>query len=191
MGVFDATAIRIQGGSDWRHLVELLDRSAAHFRMHAAAVAPIRTALERIDPTGGTFTSLHTLFLRIILASGIYEAALPIIDRPIHSFPPKDSHGFGEELAPSNYVDSSEYITIKSGITKVVTEKDVQEYYLLAAMICIGVGRRKWEDALIYLEMVITSPTANTATGYMLEAYRKWLLLHCLARGTVSVSIYE
>jgi COP9 signalosome complex subunit 3 len=189
MAIFDAEAIWAQGGGDWRQLVELLYQSAVHFKMFAAAVTPIRNALERIDPSGGTFTSLHTLFLRIVLASGIYEAALPIIDRLIHSFPPKEAYGFGDDLTSSDGVDSSEYITLKSGITKAVTERDVQEYYLLAAMICIGVGRRKWEDALLYLEMVITSPSANTATGYMLEAYRKYVLLFCLTRGTVSVVI--
>jgi COP9 signalosome complex subunit 3 len=116
-----------------------------------------------------------------VLASGIYEGALPIIDRLIHSFPSQASHGFDGDLPCSNHLDSSGFITLRSGLTNKYSEKDVQEYYLLAAMICIGVGRRKWEDALTYLEMVIITPTQNTATGFMLEAYQKYLLLGCLS----------
>jgi COP9 signalosome complex subunit 3 len=122
-----------------------------------------------------------------VLASGIYEGALPIINRLIHSFPSQSSHGFDGDFPCSDHLDSSGYITLRSGLTNKISERDVQEYYLLAAMICIGVGRRKWEDALTYLEMVITTPSQNTATGFMLEAYQKFLLLSCLA-GKVNCS---
>lgn len=143
----------------------------------------MQTALLRIDPTGGTFTSLHLPFLRIIMMSGIFDAAFPVIDRLIHSFPAQRGHIIDGDLLCSNHLDSSAYITIDSGLTRKTTEKEVQEYYLLSAMICIGAGRPRWEDAMMYLEMVITSPTQNTATGFMLEAYKKWLLLGCLVTG--------
>jgi hypothetical protein len=123
------------------------------------------------------------------MMSGIFDAAFPIIDRLIHSFPSHVGHNIDGELACSNHMDSSAYITIKSGLTKKITEKEVQEYYLLSGMVCIGAGRPRWEDAMMYLEMVITSPTQNTATGFMLEAYKKWVILGCLVTGQVWMNI--
>jgi COP9 signalosome complex subunit 3 len=128
-------------------------------------------------------TSLHLLFVRNVLKAEIYEAALPIIDKPIHSFPSQTSHRFDGETVYSDHQDSSAYITIASGLTRKLDEKQIQEYYLLCAMICMGIGRRKYEDALMYLEMVLITPASNAASIFMLEAYRKWVLLYCLTKG--------
>ena len=111
------------------------------------------------------------------------EEALPVLDNVIHSIPLATSHGFDGEFPCSDHQDSSGFITNGSGLTEKITVQQVQEYYLLGAIIFIGL--RRWEDALLFLEFVITSPSQNTATGYMLEAYQKWILVACLARGHV------
>lgn len=48
-------------------------------------------------------------------------------------------------------------------------------------------GLKMWERALLFLEVVITAPTNNTASMIMVEAYKKWVLVALLCRGGVSV----
>jgi COP9 signalosome complex subunit 3 len=148
------------------------------------AIVPVRNALLRLDPTAGTFTSLHLQFVRLCLEAGVFEEALPIIEKPIHSIPQNGTPQFDGPYLCSAHQDSSAFITPNSNLTEKISEKDVQEYYLLVGMIYIGL--RRWEDALLALELVMISSTQSTASGIMVEAYRKWILVGCLARGTVS-----
>jgi COP9 signalosome complex subunit 3 len=111
--------------------------------------------------------------------------AVPVIGNVIHSMPSVSSPGFDGDFPCSDHQDSSGFITYHSGLTRTITMAIVQEYYLLAATVYIGL--KKWEDAHLLLEMVLTSPSQNTATGFMLEAYRKWLLVACLAYGQVKL----
>lgn len=60
---------------------------------------------------------------------------------------------------------------------------DIQEYYVLGAMAYLGLGRFK--KAQQFLEHVLVVPSANTANGLMLEAYKKWVLVSCLVQGKV------
>lgn len=60
---------------------------------------------------------------------------------------------------------------------------DIQEYYVLGAMAYLGLGRFK--KAQQFLEHVLVVPSANTANGLMLEAYKKWVLVNCLVGGKV------
>jgi COP9 signalosome complex subunit 3 len=62
---------------------------------------------------------------------------------------------------------------------------DVHEYFLMGAMLYVGL--RQWDDALLYLQLVLTSPTSGTPSGLMLEAYQKWVLVECLVNGKVSL----
>ncbi len=129
---------------------------------------------------------MHTPFLKLCIQSGAYSEALPIIDKIIHSFPSQFTHGFDGRFPCSNHQDSSGYITVNSGLTEKINVRTAQEYLLLAAMVCIGLGREKWPDALLYLEMVVLTPNQNIITGFMLEAYRKWLILSLLVHGKVT-----
>jgi COP9 signalosome complex subunit 3 len=126
---------------------------------------------------------MHVDFLKLCIQSGEYKEALPIIDKVIHSFPSQFSHGLDGKLPCSNHQDSSGYITLSSGLTAKVEVRDVQEYYLLAAFACIGIGMTKWPDALLFLEMVLLTPNQGAVTGFTLEAYRKWLILNLLVHG--------
>jgi len=39
---------------------------------------------------------------------------------------------------------------------------------------------------LLFLEHILITPAANIANGIMLEAYKKWVLVGCLANGAPS-----
>lgn len=151
----------------------------------AAAVIPIRTAMLRLDPSAGTFTTMHLNFVRLCLDARIYSAALPITDKIIHSFATKSMTSFEGLPLCSGHQLSSGYMTFQSGFTEKITASDVHEYYLLTAMIYIQL--RMWERALVYLEHVLTAPTHNTATALMVESYRKWVLVNTLTKGAVSL----
>ena len=47
------------------------------------------------------------------------------------------------------------------------------------------IGLKDWERALLFLEIVLVSPTSNTASKIQVEAYKKWVLVSLLYRGKV------
>lgn len=138
-------------------------------------------AMERLDPSLGTLTTSHLNFVRKCLLTQSFTQALRVIDKDIHSFPPKTAPE-GSLLCSAHHL-SNGYITLESGLTAKLTLQDVQEYQMLCAMAYIGL--RKWTEAKYHLEYVICTPTNNTANGYMLEAYQKWLLVSLLVDGEV------
>jgi COP9 signalosome complex subunit 3 len=136
-------------------------------------------ALSRLDPTLGTYTSSHLLFVKACLATHSLEAALPIVEHEIHSFPPKQAP-VGTFQCSQHHL-SNGYITKTSNLTDEITIQDVQEYQLLSAMVYIGL--KKWLEAQYHLDLVLSTPTTNTANTPMLEAYKKWLLVSLLVDG--------
>lgn len=113
----------------------------------------------------------------------MYRDALPILQTTIHSFPaPKASQIDGQYLC-SSHTDSSAYITENSGFSEKLTTYDVHEYFLLGGMIYIGL--QQWEDARLYLECVLISPSQGTASVLQVEAYKKWALVGCILKGAV------
>lgn len=83
---------------------------------------------------------------------------------------------------------SSSFITLSNGLTSKLDYRDHLEYFLYGAMLYMGV--KKWERALLFLEVVIMAPTNNTASMIMVEAYKKWVLVALLCRGGVSIHIF-
>jgi len=58
------------------------------------------------------------------------------------------------------------------------------EYHLLGAMIYMGL--HKWERTMDFLAYVIGTPSTNgAATGIMIEAYKKWVLVGLISTGSV------
>lgn len=153
----------------------------------ADAVIPIRTAMLRLDPSAGTFTTTHLNFIRLCLDARTYRLALPIVNKTIHSFPTKNIAPVDRLPLCADHHLSSGYITHQSGFTNKITPADVQEYYLLGAIIYILL--RIWDRAMLYLEHVLAAPTQNTTTALMVEAYRKWVLVATLVHGGVSVKV--
>ncbi|KAF2000546.1 hypothetical protein P154DRAFT_522452 [Amniculicola lignicola CBS 123094] len=183
---FDPIQIRYAGNA-WRRLLDEVDKIARLTGMAALAISPIRSALLRLDPASGTFTLTHLHFIRLCMETRSYVAALPILDNYIHTIPGQLPQIVLTELEYSvpgaDHTNSGEYIHHKSGHSDKVNILDVQEYYLLGAMAYIGL--RQFKKAKEFLEHVLISPTSNVANGYMLEAYKKWVLCSCLALGGV------
>ena len=49
----------------------------------------------------------------------------------------------------------------------------------------IYMGVQDWKHALLFLEIVISSPVANNASRIQVEAYKKWVLVSLLHKGYV------
>lgn len=47
-------------------------------------------------------------------------------------------------------------------------------------------GLKEWKKALLFLEIVMTSPVMNNASKIQVEAYKKWVLVSLLYKGFVS-----
>lgn len=118
------------------------------------------------------------------MLSRSFREALPILNNVIHSFPSHSPLGIDGQYPCSKHKNSSGYITLKSGLTEEATISIVHEYYIFGAMIYIGL--RMWEEALLFLELVLVTPNQSVANGYMLEAYKKWILVGCILNGRVS-----
>jgi COP9 signalosome complex subunit 3 len=155
------------------------------------AIAPIRSAMMRLDPTTGTFTSTHLRFIQLCMETRSYAAAEPILNNYIHTLPAKipDNvlQGLEYSVLCEPILSSGDYIFVGSGHSHKVTLSDVQEYYILGAMAYLGM--RQFKKAQQFLEHVLVVPTANTANGYMLEAYKKWVLIGCLVDETVCATM--
>ncbi|KAL5120948.1 hypothetical protein ACEQ8H_001136 [Pleosporales sp. CAS-2024a] len=178
---FDPIQMRY-AGAEWKRLVDSTEQIARASGSPALAIAPIRSAMVRLDPTTGTFTSTHLLFIQLCMETRSYAAAEPILDNYIHSIPTKMPQSVREGLEYSvpcaDVATSGEYIHQASGHSDKVTLLDLQEYYLLGAMAYFGLGQYK--KARQVLEHVLVAPSANVANGFMLEAYKKWVLASCL-----------
>lgn len=147
------------------------------------AIQPFRDTILRLDPEGGVLTTNHLLVLRTCLSCRAYDQALPLLDKIIHTFPSKKGSKVDAPYLCSRHAVASAFITEESGFTGEITVHDVQEYFLLGAMCYIAL--RMWEEAQMFLEHVLVIPSGGVATGNMVEAYRKWLLVGCLAHGYV------
>ncbi|KNG50610.1 checkpoint protein kinase [Stemphylium lycopersici] len=172
-------------GKEWKNLVEYTEQIARACGSPSLAIAPIRSAMTRLDPTTGTFTTIHIIFIQLCLETRSYAAAEPILDNYIHTLPPKIPNVVREGLEYSvpcaDVASSGEYIHQNSGHTDRVGLADIQEYYILGAMAYMGI--RQFAKAQHFLEHVLVVPSANTANGLMLEAYKKWVLVSCLVEG--------
>lgn len=183
----DAVQLRYVG-AEWRRLVEFTEQIARAAGSPGLAIAPIRSAMVRLDATTGTFTSTHLAFLRLCMETRSYAAAEPILDNYIHTLPARIPscvrEGLEYSVACADVVSSGEYMHQASGHSEKVGLQDVQEYYVLGAMAYVGL--RKFKKAQHFLEFVLMVPAGNVANGLMLEAYKKWVLLRCLVGDATS-----
>jgi COP9 signalosome complex subunit 3 len=143
--------------------------------------------MARLDPTTGTFTSMHLRFVQLCVETRSYAAAEPILDNYIHTLPTRIPNVVRETLEYSvpcaDVASSGEYIHLNSGHSDKISLADVQEYYVLGAMAYLGTGQYK--KAQHFLEHVLVVPANGTANGLMYEAYKKWVLVSCLVDGKV------
>ncbi|KAK8178686.1 hypothetical protein BC567DRAFT_263320 [Phyllosticta citribraziliensis] len=184
LNTFDPMQIRYVGKT-WRKVIEHMDLIVRSVGQPAVALVPIRNAMTRMDPTLGTFTSTHLLYLRLCNEVRAPFEALPILEQYIHSFPSTSVKGGEFTLPCADHFTSAGYITKASGLSANVSSSDVQEYFLLGANVYLAL--RQWGQAQLFLEYILTTPAQNVASGLMAEAYRKWVLVSCLVEGTSSL----
>jgi COP9 signalosome complex subunit 3 len=79
---------------------------------------------------------------------------------------------------------SLDYITSASGLSGKLSYQLYLEYFLYGAMIFMGL--KKWDDALHFLHVVLAAPANHSVSMIMVQAYKKWVLVCLLAKGTVS-----
>ena len=184
---FDPVQVRYTG-HEWRRLLDAVVKGAEAAGQPSMAIDPVRTAMLRLDPLTATFTSTHLVFARICLKARAYDLALPILNNSIYHFPTASEKEKGLHLPPlcASHLTSSTFITTGSGISEKLTYRDHLQYFLYGAMIYLGM--KHWERALLFLEIVMTLPTLNTASLIQVEAYKKWILVNLLLRGHVSCS---
>ena len=84
----------------------------------------------------------------------------------------------------SKHESSSTYITQESGLSAKLDHRDHLLYFLFGAMLYMGL--KEWKKALLFLEIVMTSPVTNNASKIQVEAYKKWVLVSLLYKGSVS-----
>lgn len=201
---FDAVQIRY-GGSEFRRLIEIIaksvqaastvflldmhrlpDISPADSVQRRTVTTLIRTAILRFDPSSSCFTSNHLLLVRLCLECREYRAALPVLDKDIFHLPSSPNTESSQVNPPflcSSHEFSSSFITSTSHISEKLDHTHLLRYFLFGAMIYTKL--RNWTRALHFLEVVITSPTVNTASMIQVEAFKKWILVNLLANGQV------
>lgn len=141
-------------------------------------------AMTRLDPSLGTFTSTHLLFARLCMRTRQPLDARQIIDHHFHSFPGSNTTDATVLCSPQR--TSNAFITTRSQLSARVNLNDALEYHLLSALVYIGL--QDWTQATFQLEHILSVPTNNVAHSFMLEAYKKWLLVGLLLRGYVSIN---
>ena len=148
----------------------------------------VRSAILRVDPLGATFTSNHLIFARLCLEARAYTDALPVLDQSIYHFPSNTNKAAENNIYPylcSNHESSSTYITPESGLSAKLNYQDHLQYFLFGAMLYMGM--KEWKKALFFLEVVMISPVAENASKIQIEAYKKWVLVSLLYKGSVSI----
>lgn len=176
--VFDPVQARYVG-KDWRDMWEWTFHALTN--SDADDLSPLSTAILRLDPSGGTFTTNHLQFLHACLQSGAPRQALPILDKNIYAIPTDPIKNVPEELICDEHELSCTWLTSKSRHSHPIKADYILEYYMLGAHIYIGL--RHYSRARLFLEHVLLTPTNHAATQYMVEACKRWILLGLLAAG--------
>ena len=157
-------------------LFELMEQSnVADFR-------PITTALLRLDPTGGTFTSWHLRLLRACLVAGVPSHVLPLLNKTIYAFPQPVITSLPKDLMSEDLELSNAFINVKAPLSYQIRPEWVLEYYLLGAQIYIGYG--DYARARLFFAHVLLTPSQQHAySALQVEAYKKWLMIGLLSQG--------
>lgn len=182
---FDPVQVRY-AGQEWRRLVELVAKAAETVSKPLLAVQPIKDAMLRLDPSCSSFTSTHVLLSRLCLHARAYAVALPIIDKDICHFSTSSDQIYLRRRRPllcAQHQTSASFITHASGFSAKLTYRDHLKYFLYGGMIYMGL--KQWEKALHFLSIVISAPCVNSVSMIMVEAYKKWVLVSLLEKGTL------
>ncbi|MCJ1294868.1 hypothetical protein MMC34_006427 [Xylographa carneopallida] len=178
---FDPVQIRY-AGHKWRYLLEKIARVGELSNKPLMAIPPIRTAILRLDPSAACFTSNHLLLIKLCLQTKAFQAALPLLDHDVLHMPSSPDKVSYFPLPCGDHETSSTFITTSSGLSDKLAYRDYLMYFLYGGMIYLGL--KDWTRALLFLEIVIIAPTSNAASMIQVEAYKKWVLVGLLLKGT-------
>lgn len=158
-----------------------LVHTAANGQQLSASLAPISSAILRLDPTGSTLTSTHLLLVRSALKANAFAPAAVVLDKHVLQF-------LGTVTTPllgylcSEDLPSQAFVNVVQGNTSTLVYRDIMEYFLLRGTIYIGLGL--WGKAFESLENVVTYPSKDHGVSkIMVEAYKKWVLVGVLYEG--------
>ncbi|WPH00083.1 Hypothetical protein R9X50_00290600 [Acrodontium crateriforme] len=178
---FDPVQIRY-ASEEWGKLLTWLFDGVS--KVEDADFGILSTAMLRLDPTGGTFTSYHLRLVRLCLEAGQPSQALPVLNKNIYAFPQNLAKITSEEILCEENDLSNWFITPRSGFTTSLSAEQILEYYLLGAQVYIG--QRNWSRARLFLEFVLLTPSpGHVPSALQVEAYKKWILIGLLDIGRV------
>ena len=122
------------------------------------------------------------VLVNLAVESRAYDAALPIIDKPILYFPRSISQTKTKFLCDSS-LSPTAFITSTSGLApSKLKHQELLEYFFCCGMAYIGL--RNWESAQECLENAVTYPAKDGAVSkIMVEAYKKWIIVGLLFEG--------
>lgn len=176
---FDPVQVRY-AGEQWREVWETAFNISN--KLGNLDLSPFSAAVLRLDPTAGTFTTLHLHFLRVCMQNGTPSQALPILDKNIYAYPQASTKNVPVELKSEEHELSNTFITTKSGFTEKINPEHVLEYYTLGAHVYISV--RDYRRARLFLEHVVLHPSqSHSVSAFQAEAYKKWILIGLLVEG--------
>ena len=179
---FDPIQVRYCG-AQFLSIVEYVVSGAEQTTNYVPAIQLLHHVILRHDSTSSTLTSTHRAFVRLCLLSKAYAEATQILDRPIYHISPLQLDSGVTKYLCTNSDQAYLFLNPATGLSQHITSRMYLEYYLLGGMCYMALKRYK--DALFFLEVVLTAPTVqNAASSIMVEAYKKWLLIGLLVRGT-------
>ncbi|KAK5061143.1 hypothetical protein LTR84_007685 [Exophiala bonariae] len=182
---FDFIQVRYCGTQLLR-IIDIVTLGAEQTSNYIPAIQLLHQVILRLDSTSSILTSTHRAFIRLCLLAEAYTEAILILDQPIYHIPTVLDNRSKSYLCSSGDQNST-YLNPATGLTQPITVRIFLEYYLLGALSYLAV--RRYKDALFFLEIVLSTPTAQNAVSMLqIEAYRKWTLLSLILKGSIPES---
>lgn len=183
---FDPIQVRYVG-KYFTKIVDIVARGGEQTQNPVPAIQLLANVILRLDPTSSSLTTTHYQYVRLCLLAQAYGDATAIFDFPIYSVPSLETTKQLGSRAYKNlcsvHDSSSVYLTPATGLTQKFSSRMYLEYFLMGGMCYMAIG--EYRKALFCYEVVLVAPIVQSvASAVMVEAYKKWLLVHLLLNGT-------
>ncbi|CDM26903.1 COP9 signalosome complex subunit 3 [Penicillium roqueforti FM164] len=176
---FDGVQVKY-AGREWRQLIELVGQVSQAASMASATL--VKDAMLRLDPSCAVFTSSHLLLVRLCLEAKAYSCALPVLNKQICHFPISlGSPPSDPSVLCADHGSGVSFMTEDSRISSKLSYRDYLQYFLYGGMVYMAL--KEWRNALHFLGIVISTPSTNSVSLIMVEAYKKWVLVSLLEKG--------
>ncbi|KAJ5877279.1 hypothetical protein N7455_000744 [Penicillium solitum] len=178
---FDGVQVRY-AGREWRLLVELMGQASQAASMPLLGATLVKDAMLRLDPSCAVFTSTHLLLVRLCLQAKAYSCALPVLNKQICHFPISLGRPSSDpSVLCADHSSGVSFMTEASGVSSKLSYRDYLQYFLYGGMVYMAL--KQWRNALHFLGIVISTPSTNSVSLIMVEAYKKWVLVGLLEKG--------